>query len=328
MHILVTGGAGFVGFHLIQKLLHLDIQITAVDNINDYYSLALKHARLEQLHGHTGYSFVQLDISDRKAMSALFDNNHFDVVINLAAQAGVRYSLENPHAYADSNLIGFMNILEGCRQQEVKHLLFASSSSVYGMSTQSPFSIDDRADHPVSLYAATKRSNELMAYSYSHLYNLPITGMRFFTAYGPWGRPDMAYFKFTQAIFNEEPIKLFNNGNMRRDFTYIDDLVDCVSELIHHPPERTTPEHSHACANYRLVNIGNHNPVSLCDFVHTLEKACGKSAIKHLLPMQPGDVPATYADTSKLQETIQFTPKTSLEDGLHRFVHWYKSFYH
>ncbi len=328
MRILLTGGAGFIGFHLSQVLLNRGLDVTLVDNFNDYYTPQLKHDRIAHLQqAHPGLHWLQLDIADRDAMARLFTRQTFDVVINLAAQAGVRYSLDNPHAYVDSNLTGFMNILEGCRQQQVKHLIFASSSSVYGMNSKSPFSTQDRTDFPVSLYAATKKSNELLAYSYSHLYDIPTTGLRFFTVYGPWGRPDMAYYGFTRAILSGEPIRVYNGGHMKRDFTYVDDIVACIDRLLERLPARTPAPGSHAEAPYSLYNIGNHHPVSLLDFIAAIERACGRDAVKEMMPMQPGDVPATYADIADLVANLDYTPDTGIEDGIDRFVHWFRRYH-
>ncbi|GGO78021.1 NAD-dependent epimerase [Marinobacterium nitratireducens] len=327
MHILVTGGAGFIGYHLIEALLAQGLSVTTVDNLNDYYAVDLKQARLDRLLQRDGLQFIRLDIADRQAVASLFDSRRFDTVIHLAAQAGVRYSIDHPESYVDSNLVGFMNVLEGCRRQQVGHFMFASSSSVYGMNSKSPFSTEDRTDYPVSLYAATKKSNELLAYSYSHLYGLPTTGLRFFTVYGPWGRPDMAYFKFTEAILEGKPIDVYNNGQMQRDFTFIDDIVNCLTRLTDKVPASRRPEGSNAQAPYRLYNIGNHSPVTLNRFIEAIESACGKSAIRNLLPMQPGDVPATYADIDELVETVDYSPRTSIEDGLQQFVHWYRDYY-
>lgn len=328
MRILLTGGAGFIGFHLSKRLLARGLNVTLIDSFNDYYTPALKHARIAELRrAHPALSCLTLDIADRDAMSRLFEHRHFDVVINLAAQAGVRYSLDNPHAYVDSNLTGFMNILEGCRRQQVQHLIFASSSSVYGMNSKSPFSTGDRTDYPVSLYAATKKSNELLAYSYSHLYNIPATGLRFFTVYGPWGRPDMAYYDFTRAILAGEPIRVYNGGRMQRDFTYIDDIVECIDRLLEHPPTPVRASGSNAEAPYRLYNIGNRHPVSLLDFIAAIEHACGRDAIKEMQPMQPGDVPATFADIDDLITELDYTPATGIEDGIDRFVHWFRRYH-
>ncbi|NVK39654.1 MAG: NAD-dependent epimerase [Oceanospirillaceae bacterium] len=328
MHVLVTGGAGFIGYHLTEALLATGVQVTAVDNLNDYYAVDLKQARLERLARHQELRFIQLDIADRQATAELFENNRFDAVIHLAAQAGVRYSIDHPQSYVDANLVGFMNILEGCRRKQVGHFMFASSSSVYGMNTKCPFGTRDRTDHPVSLYAATKKSNELLAYSYSHLYGLPTTGLRFFTVYGPWGRPDMAYFKFTRAILTGTPIDVYNNGQMQRDFTYIDDIVHCLKLLIAKTPAVSRPAGSNAQAPYQLFNIGNHSPITLTRFIEAIESACGKQAIKKLLPMQPGDVPVTYADIDDLVETLDYSPQTTIEKGIERFVDWYRSYYH
>lgn len=320
--ILVTGAAGFVGFHLCQKLLSQGETIIGIDNLNDYYDVNLKKARLQQLQPQANFQFFALDISDRAAIAELFDKFKPQIVVNLAAQAGVRYSLTNPHAYAESNLVGFVNILEGCRHGEVKHLVYASSSSVYGANKKIPFSTDDPVDRPVSLYAATKRANELMAYTYSHLYNFPITGLRFFTVYGPWGRPDMAYFSFTKAILEGKPIKVFNHGKMRRDFTYIDDIVEGVIRVMHKPQ----PQNSQS-APHKVYNIGNNQPVNLIDFIEILEKHLGIEAKKEMFPMQPGDVEETYADIDELIVDTGFKPKTSLEVGLGYFVEWYCSYY-
>lgn len=328
MRILLTGGAGFIGFHLAKALLSRGQALTLVDNFNDYYTPGLKRDRVALLQRHyPNLNLLALDIADRDAMTQLFEQRQFDVVINLAAQAGVRYSLDNPHAYVDSNLTGFMNILEGCRHQRVKHLLFASSSSVYGMNTKSPFSTADRTDYPVSLYAATKKSNELLAYSYSHLYDTPTTGLRFFTVYGPWGRPDMAYYSFTRAILSGEPIRVYNGGRMQRDFTYVDDIVHCLDRLVECPPSSNRAVDSRAEAPYKLYNIGNQSPVSLLDFIGEIERACGRPAVKELLPMQPGDVPVTYADVTDLATALDYKPATSIGDGIDRFVHWFKHYH-
>jgi UDP-glucuronate 4-epimerase len=317
MKILVTGVAGFIGFHLAQRLLAADIEVYGIDNLNDYYDVNLKKARLAQLYPQTGFTFQFLDVSDRPATSQLFQTHTFERVVHLAAQAGVRHSLNNPFAYVDSNLSGFVNILEGCRHSRVGHLVFASSSSVYGVNPKVPFATSDNVDHPISLYAATKKSNELMAHAYSHLYNLPTTGLRFFTVYGPWGRPDMAYFKFVQAIANNQPIDVYNFGKMQRDFTYIDDVIEGLFRVIHKPPQ----------SNYKLYNIGNNQPVELITFIEVIEKALGKQAIKNLLPMQPGDVPATYADVDNLIQDIGFKPVTKIEQGIDHFVQWYREYY-
>ena len=319
MKILVTGVAGFIGFHLTKKLLAEGNQIHGVDNLNHYYDVRLKEARLEQLLPHPKFTFEYLDISDRLLTADLFQAHDFDVVINLAAQAGVRYSLENPHAYVDSNLVGFTNILEGCRHSEIKHFIFASSSSVYGKNTKVPFATEDQVDTPVSLYAATKKANELMAHAYSHLYQIPTTGLRFFTVYGPWGRPDMAYHKFAKAIAEDRPIDVYNYGKMMRDFTYIDDVVEGIVKLITHRPQSRPP--------YKIYNLGNNNPVELQEFIAILETLMGKSAQKNFLPMQPGDVVTTFADVSEFSNDIGFKPTTPITEGLASFVTWYQSYY-
>lgn len=321
MQILVTGAAGFIGYYLSDKLLALGYEVYGVDNLNDYYDVSLKQARLAQLLPQTSFTFEYLDLSDRDAVARLFANNNFDCVINLAAQAGVRYSLKNPHAYVDSNLVGFTNVLEGCRHSKIKHLIFASSSSVYGANTKVPFSVSDRTDCPVSLYAATKKANELMAYSYSHLYDIPMTGLRFFTVYGPWGRPDMAYFKFTQAIAQGKPIDVYNYGKMKRDFTYIDDVIEAVTRIIPHRPQRSGQP------PYKVYNLGNNSPVELGEFICAIETALGKPAKKNLLPMQPGDVVTTYADIDKLTTNFDFKPSTSINRGIEKFVDWYRQYY-
>ncbi len=331
--ILVTGCAGFIGFHLSKRLLDQGGAVVGLDVLNEYYDVSLKKARLAQLIGRPGFRFVKMDLADRDGMSRLFDRTKFDIVAHLAAQAGVRYSLENPHAYIDSNLVGFLNVLEGCRRQGVSHLVFASSSSVYGGNTRMPFSVHDSVDHPVSLYAATKRANELMAHVYSHLYALPCTGLRFFTVYGPWGRPDMALFLFTKAILEEKPIQVFNFGKMQRDFTFIDDVIEGVVRILEKvpKPERQQasgqPGSNASWAPFRLYNIGNNNPVELMSFVSILEAKLGKKAKINLLPMQPGDVPATCADTDDLAREVGFRPNTRLEDGIGRFVEWYMTYY-
>ncbi len=321
MNILVTGAAGFIGYHLSNKLLALGYRIYGVDNLNDYYDVSLKQARLAQLLPQDNFTFECLDISDRDRVSKLFTTHNFDCVINLAAQAGVRYSLKNPHAYVDSNLVGFTNILEGCRHGQIKHLLFASSSSVYGANTKVPFAVGDRTDSPVSLYAATKKANELMAYSYSHLYDLPMTGLRFFTVYGSWGRPDMAYFKFTKAIAQGQPIDVYNYGKMKRDFTYIDDVVEAIIRIIPQPPHRS------AQPPYKVYNLGNNSPVELGEFIGAIETALGRSAKKNLLPIQPGDVVTTYADVDELMADFDFKPSTSIDIGVKKFVDWYLQYY-
>ena len=319
MKILITGCAGFIGMHVAERLLARGDQVLGVDNLNDYYDVALKQARLARLSATAGFRFARIDVADRQAMAELFASDRPDAVIHLAAQAGVRYSLQNPLAYADSNLLGFVNVLEGCRQAAVRHLVYASSSSVYGGNQKLPFAETDNVDHPVSLYAATKKANELMAYSYSHLYAMPCTGLRFFTVNGPWGRPDMAYFSFTQAILAGRPIDVFNEGKMRRDFTYIDDIVEGVIRVLDRPLVGVPP--------HALYNIGNHEPVELMQFIDTLEAALGKKAICRFLPMQPGDVPATYADTSALRQAIGFAPTTPLAEGIARFVDWYRRYF-
>ena len=333
MKILVTGAAGFIGMTASLKLLARGDQVVGLDNLNDYYDVNLKHSRLKRLTSHANFKFVQLDVGDRSGIAELFATEKFDRVIHLAAQAGVRYSLQNPHAYVDSNLLGFVNILEGCRHSQVQHLVYASSSSVYGGNTKMPFSEHDSVDHPVSLYAATKKANELMAHTYSHLYNLPTTGLRFFTVYGPWGRPDMALFLFTKAILEGRPIDVFNHGNMRRDFTYVDDIVEGVIRVLdrvaapdpQYDPVLADPATSNA--PYRVFNIGNNNPVPLLDFIGCIEDALGQKAEKRLLPLQDGDVPATYANTDALQDWVGFVPGTSVQTGIGNFVAWYRDYY-
>ena len=333
MKILVTGAAGFIGSSLAIRLLERGDEVVGIDNLNDYYDVNLKLARLERLRDYSQFKFIKLEISDRAAMEALFIREKFQRVMHLAAQAGVRYSITNPHAYIDSNIIGFMNILEGCRHNEVEHLAYASSSSVYGANTNMPFSIHDNVDHPVSLYAASKKANELMAHTYSHLYKLPTTGLRFFTVYGPWGRPDMSLFMFTRNILEGKPIDVFNYGNHRRDFTYVDDIVEGVIRVIDKPAQANTgwasenPDPGTSLAPYRIYNIGNNNPVKLLTFIETLEKCLGKEAKKNLLPLQPGDVPDTYADVSDLVSDLGYKPGTLLETGIGNFVEWYKNFY-
>ena len=330
MKILVTGAAGFIGFHLIKALLKQDCFIVGIDNLNAYYDVNLKNDRLKILSEHSteaSFKFITLDLADRTAMASLFADYGFDIVVNLGAQAGVRYSIEKPHEYVDSNLVGFVNILEGCRHAKVKHLVYASSSSVYGMNIKQPFSTKDRVDFPISLYAATKKSNELMAHTYSHLYNIPTTGLRFFTVYGPYGRPDMAYFSFTKKILAGEQIDVYNNGEMQRDFTYIDDIVEGIVRVIDKVPAPQQSVATTATAPYQIYNIGNNQPVTLRRFITAIEEACGKKAKENLLPMQPGDVPATYADIDELTADIDFTPQTSIEDGITKFVEWYKAYY-
>ncbi len=326
--ILITGVAGFVGFHLSKQLIS-EYNIIGIDNINNYYDVKIKNDRLSILLNIENFSFFNMDLKERDSLLDLFKKEKPDYVVNLAAQAGVRYSIENPYAYVDSNLIGFINILEACRANPVKHLLYASSSSVYGGNTKVPFSEVDQVEHPVSLYAATKKSNELMAHTYSHLYKIPTTGLRFFTVYGPWGRPDMAYFSFTKKIIENKTINVYNNGKMERDFTYIDDIVKAICNLLNHiPKEGKKQEHStFGSAPYAIYNIGNNNPVKLELFISILEKNIGKSAIKNYMPMQPGDVLKTYADVSKLTAEIGYKPETKLEDGLKKFVEWYKEYY-
>lgn len=330
MKILVTGAAGFIGFHLIKALLKQDCFIVGIDNLNAYYDVNLKKDRLKILSEcstEDTFKFIKLDLADRAAMASLFADYGFDIVVNLGAQAGVRYSIEKPHEYIDSNLVGFVNILEGCRHAKVKHLVYASSSSVYGMNIKQPFSTKDRVDFPISLYAATKKSNELMAHTYSHLYNIPTTGLRFFTVYGPYGRPDMAYFSFTKKILAGEQIDVYNNGEMQRDFTYIDDIVEGIVRVIDKVPAPQQSVATTATAPYQIYNIGNNQPVTLRRFITAIEEACGKKAKENLLPMQPGDVPATYADIDELINDIDFIPKTSIEDGIAKFVEWYKAYY-
>jgi UDP-glucuronate 4-epimerase len=333
MRILVTGAAGFIGSHVAQYLCKRGDQVVGIDNLNDYYDPRLKLSRLAQLTPLNNFSFQKIDIADRCAVEKLFAEERLERVVHLAAQAGVRYSLENPQAYIDANLVGFTNILEGCRHHQIQHLVYASSSSVYGANTSMPFSIHHNVDHPVSLYAATKKANELMAHTYSHLYRLPTTGLRFFTVYGPWGRPDMAMFLFTKAILAGNPIQVFNHGKMRRDFTYIDDIVEGVVRVLDRiaapNPDWSSeqPDSATSSAPYRLYNIGNNNPVELLTLIETIEKALGKTAIKELLPIQPGDVPATYADVADLVRDVGFKPETSIEDGVGRFVEWYQRYY-
>lgn len=327
MKVLVTGAAGFIGFHLTLALLERDDEVVGIDNLNDYYDPALKQLRLDEIAKHpkcSNFEFIKADISDRAFMEQLFADNSFDVVVNLAAQAGVRYSLENPHAYVESNLVGFVNILEGCRHSKVKHLVYASSSSVYGMNVKQPFSTEDRVDYPISLYAATKKSNELMAHTYSHLYNIPTTGLRFFTVYGPYGRPDMAYYKFTKAILNGDPIDVYNNGVMKRDFTYIDDIIEGVVRVMDKTPTPIENKYSTAKPPYRIYNIGNNNPVTLRDFISAIEEASGVKASENLMPMQAGDVPITYADIDQLTSLTNFRPTTHIDQGLRVFVSWYR----
>jgi UDP-glucuronate 4-epimerase len=331
--LLVTGCAGFIGLHLTQRLLAAGQRVIGIDNLNDYYDPALKLARLDLIKDHPNFTFQKLDLADRRGMKALFEQYRFPVVVHLAAQAGVRYSLQNPHAYADANLEGFINILEGCRHNGCRHLLFASSSSVYGANTKLPFSVRDNVDHPISLYAATKKANELIGHSYSHLYGIPMTGLRFFTVYGTWYRPDMALYLFARAISEGKPINLFNHGNMRRDFTYVDDVVEAMTQLIDHVPQgdpdwsgdKPTPNSSRA--PWRIYNIGNNKPEELMHVVRLLEQGLGREAEKVLLPMQPGDVPATFADVDDLAREIGFRPHTRIEDGVEKFVAWFRDYH-
>jgi UDP-glucuronate 4-epimerase len=349
MKILVTGTAGFIGFHLAQKLIERGDEVVGLDNINDYYDVNLKYARLNKLgieqnkityaqvvksNTYKNHKFIKLDLSDSENMNKFFEEEKFDAVCNLAAQAGVRYSLENPHVYINSNIVGFMNILEACRNYNIKNLSYASSSSVYGLNKSQPFSTSDCTNHPISLYAATKKSNELMAHTYSHLYNIRTTGLRFFTVYGPWGRPDMAPILFADAILHGREIKVFNHGNMSRDFTYIDDIIDGIVKVIDNPAKSLekfdpkNPNPSISSAPYRIYNIGSNSPVKLLDFIETLESSIGMNAKKNFMEIQPGDVISTYADTSNLTEDFKYSPKTNLNDGVHKFVKWYKEFYY
>lgn len=331
--VLITGAAGFIGFFLSKRLLDMGIEVVGIDNLNDYYDPELKKSRLQMLAAYEKFTFAKLDMADRKGVATLFNTHHFDSAVNLAAQAGVRYSLENPHSYVDSNVVGFLNILEGCRNTAVKHLVFASSSSVYGGNTKMPFSVHDNVDHPVSLYAATKKSNELMAHTYSHLYGLPVTGLRFFTVYGPWGRPDMAYFLFTKAILAGQPINVFNHGRMKRDFTYIDDIIEGVIRVMQIQPQpnsewdRYKADPASSYCPYKIYNIGNNQQEDLMYFIEVLENCLGKKAEKNFLPMQNGDVPATYANVDDLTKDVNFKPSTSIEEGLKKFVEWYKGYY-
>jgi UDP-glucuronate 4-epimerase len=333
MKVLVTGAAGFIGMHVARRLLEAGVEVVGLDDVNDYYDPSLKRARIAELAGRPGFSFVQNDVADRAAMAALFEAGRFDRVVHLAAQAGVRYSLKNPHAYVDSNLVGFVNVLEGCRHGGVGHLVYASSSSVYGGNVRMPFSEHDPVEHPVSLYAATKKANELMAHTYSHLYRLPTTGLRFFTVYGPWGRPDMAAFLFVDAILAGRPIDVYNHGDMKRDFTYIDDIVESLVRVLERPPagdptfDAMHPDAARSRAPYRVFNIGNSEPVPLLEFIGAIEAALGRSALKRLLPMQDGDVPATFADTRELEALTGFRPRTPIGEGVGRFVDWYRAYY-
>ena len=346
--ILITGTAGFIGFHLALRLIERGDEVVGLDNINDYYDLHVKYGRLEKAGikkeeidyskpvnslKYSNYRFVKMNLEDQDGLNALFKKEKFDKVCNLAAQAGVRYSLTNPHAYIDSNIVGFINILEACRHNGIQHLAYASSSSVYGLNESMPFSVHDNVDHPISLYAASKKSNELMAHTYSHLYKVPTTGLRFFTVYGPWGRPDMALYIFTKAIIENKPIDVYNYGNMSRDFTYVDDIVEGVVRVIDNPPagnkswDGKNPDPGSSPAPYKIYNIGNNNPVKLMDFIHAIEKATGKTAQKNMLPLQPGDVPSTYADVSDLVEDLGYKPATPVEEGIKKFVAWYSEFY-
>lgn len=331
--ILVTGAAGFIGYHVARRLMERGDRVIGLDNLNDYYDVRLKHARLTQLKKFSAFKFAKLDIADQAAVNDVFKREKPERVVHLAAQAGVRYSLTHPHPYVSSNLVGFLNILEACRHGKIAHLVFASSSSVYGANTKMPFSVRDNVDHPLSLYAATKKANELMAHSYSHLYGLPVTGLRFFTVYGPWGRPDMSLFLFTRAILAGEPIDVFNNGNMRRDFTYIDDIVEGIVRVADQIPNQNPnwtgddPDPGSSKAPYRIYNIGNNQPVDLLAMIRTLEDHLGKTAEKRFLPMQPGDVPETYANVETLRDAVGFTPSTPIDVGIARFVAWYRDYY-
>lgn len=332
--ILVTGAAGFIGFHLARKLVSRDVgDVSGVDNLNDYYDVSLKEARLGELEAYDSFDFARLDVSDRERVEELFERSDFDCVVHLAAQAGVRYSVEHPHAYLESNLAGFLNILEGCRHTEVDHLVYASSSSVYGANEEIPYSEHHATDHPLSLYGATKRSNELMAHAYANLYGLPVTGLRFFTVYGPWGRPDMAYFLFVDAIENGETIDVYNHGDMMRDFTFVDDVVDGVLKVMERPPEKreswtgTQSDPSASKGPFAIYNIGNSQPVDLMEFIGIIEDEMGEKVEKNFMPMQPGDAHTTYADCSDLEEKFDYTPDTPLEEGIEAFVRWYKEVY-
>ncbi len=331
--ILVTGAAGFIGSHTSHRLLDRGDTVVGIDNLNDYYAVSLKEDRLARLTSRERFSFIKMDVADREGMRELFAREKFDAVIHLAAQAGVRYSLTNPHAYIDSNVTGFVNILEGCRHSQVPHLVYASSSSVYGANTLQPFSEHHNVDHPISLYAATKKANELMAHSYAHLYGMAVTGLRFFTVYGPWGRPDMALFLFTRGILEGKPIDVYNNGNMIRDFTYVDDIVTGVVGVMDNPPAANPqwngqdPDPASSYVKYRVFNIGNSNPVKLMEFIDAIEAATGKKAIKNLMPMQAGDVPSTHADVSELEQAIGFKPDMSVRQGIKNFVDWYRDYY-
>ena len=331
--VLVTGAAGFIGYHLSKRLLKDGYQVTGIDSLNPYYDVRLKEDRIARLTPYDNFTFLKCDLADKRELEKVFEKNGFDVIVNLAAQAGVRYSLQNPNAYVQANLVGFINVLECCRYGQVKHLVFASSSSVYGANTRMPFSVHHNVDHPVSIYAATKKANELMAHTYSHLYGLPCTGLRFFTVYGPWGRPDMALFLFTRAILAEETIRVFNHGKMRRDFTYIDDIIEGVVRVMARAPEPDPawsgdkPDPGTSTGPYRIYNIGNNNPVDLMVFIETIEKVLGKEAKKEFMGLQPGDVVATYADIDDLSKAVDFKPRTPLEEGIRKFIGWYKDYY-
>ena len=333
MKFLVTGAAGFIGFHVVQRLCQQGHDVIGIDNLNDYYDVNLKLARLDELKQYSLFTFKKLDLADREGIAQLFSQEKFERVIHLAAQAGVRYSIDNPMAYADSNLIGHLTILEGCRHNNVQHLVYASSSSVYGLNNKTPFATSDSVDHPISLYAATKKSNELMSHTYSHLYGIPTTGLRFFTVYGPWGRPDMALFKFTKAIINGESIDVYNNGDMRRDFTYIDDIVEGIIRIQDKPPEKNNDwkvesgSAADSSAPFKIFNIGNGNPVKLLDFIESLESSLNLKADKNLMPMQPGDVYQTYADVDDLFSVTNYKPSMTVEKGVEEFVNWYRGFY-
>ncbi|TNJ37328.1 NAD-dependent epimerase [Prosthecochloris vibrioformis] len=333
MKVLVTGAAGFIGFHVAQRLLARGDEVIGIDNLNDYYEVSLKESRLALLEPQEGFRFQKLDLDDRQGIEDLFADEKFDRVVNLAAQAGVRYSIENPHSYVQSNIVGFLNILEGCRHNNVEHLVYASSSSVYGANETMPFSVHDNVDHPLSLYAASKKANELMAHTYSHLYRLPTTGLRFFTVYGPWGRPDMALFLFTRAILEGKPIKVFNYGKHRRDFTYIDDITEGIIRTLDNVAmpnpdwSGTEPDPGTSRAPWRVYNIGNSKPVNLMDYIQALEHSLGRTAEKEFLPMQPGDVPDTYADVKQLKQDVGYQPSTPVEEGIAKFVDWYSGYY-
>ncbi len=332
-NVLITGAAGFIGYHLCLRLLQDGCTVTGIDNLNPYYDVSLKEARLERLTPFSNFSFFKVDIADKEALDNIFKSSKFDVVVNLAAQAGVRYSLENPRAYVDANIVGFVNLLECCRHNHVRHLVFASSSSVYGANTKMPFSVHHNVDHPVSLYAASKKANELMAHTYSHLFGLPCTGLRFFTVYGPWGRPDMALFLFTRAILEQKSIQVFNHGKMQRDFTYIDDIIEGVVRVMNRLPEPNPtwsgddPDPGTSYTGYKIYNIGNNNPVELMEFIAVIERVLGQKAKKEFLDLQPGDVPATYADVDDLIKDVDFKPGTPIDTGIRRFVEWFKEYY-